>query len=260
MNNNLTTIYIDSKDRINGTRNSFNVKLPKHINHIVKSEIGDIILPLIIYNITSTDNKFNFTDSTSSAFSITVPPGSYSASQISTYIQNEMNNLSSDVYSVSYNTIFFKFYITTPTGAFSINTVANNIYNKLNITVGSSVVDGSDNVIIGNIVVFGLPYYLYIKSRALCLHGFDHHRSYNSDPLMNNRHILSKVSLNGNTGSIIYASFINNILSAAGVEQGEGLNLGQIIDVEIIFPDGQQYDIMDDWSMSIHIEYKDIKT
>lgn len=255
--NKIISLYISSADRVSGTRDDFNVRLPSTVPNVHKIEVNEVILPLILYNITSGCNKFEFTDSASSSHTITISPGSYNADQLASLLEDSMNAVSADTYSISYSSIYFTFIITTTNGTWTLDDVDNNIYSKIGMTPGTSVLDGSDNSIISIPTAFGVPFHAYIESSALSPSNFKHTDNYmSSNRKENGRNIIAKVPLTDNTGGVVFTFYQNKETSTSLISDTSTHTLSQIIDVRLKFPDEQPMQIMSDWSMVIHIHYK----
>lgn len=134
MNNN-TLLYINSKDRSNGTPSQFNYTLPQGVRDCKAYYIKNVVIPYVqyvtIYKSTTGGNQyFTMGENGGPTFQISLSPGNYSASQLATMIQTAINGVFSNVYSVSYNANTYLFTISN-TGAptFFIDWSNNNVFN-----------------------------------------------------------------------------------------------------------------------------------
>jgi len=94
------TMCIDSIfKKPNESSSSFMVTFPKTIENVVSMSLRHIDLPEIIYNVTDTENRNNIIITThnlkslvSTTHNVVVPPGDYTATQISSTINNIFSN------------------------------------------------------------------------------------------------------------------------------------------------------------------------
>src|ERR1700678_3799195 len=99
------TLTINSLDR-NANSNSttdFNVNILPAITNAKKFTLASASIPNTTYNVTSTNNTLYWTDSTTTNFTATISPGSYSATTLASAIVTAMNSVSAN-YLASYST------------------------------------------------------------------------------------------------------------------------------------------------------------
>lgn len=258
MTNKIVKLYLNTEDRLSGSIDDCFVSIGQPIPNVKKIEVDSIILPLLMYNITTKNNQFRFIDSGANDFTVNFTEGSYSAQSFASEMETLMNATSGDTFVVTYNPITFKFVFSTTAGAWSIEDVgtAFEVYNSIGITEGTaSTLIGADHTITSSVVAFGLPYHMYLESLVLSQHNnlFSQHY-YSSNTSEDGKNIIQKIDLTTNTGGVVFQQkFTEENVSDIGQESG-GLNaLPQKIDLKLRFPNNQPVDILSDYSVEIHI-------
>jgi hypothetical protein len=97
-------LYLNSKDRTTNSLSNINfrVDLSRNIINAKRISLISLSLPNRILNINASNNQFDFDDGVARNF--TIPNGVYSATELATELQTQMNAVSAG-YSVSYSAI-----------------------------------------------------------------------------------------------------------------------------------------------------------
>lgn len=115
---------IDSKDRTNYSQtsaNNFRVDLGNPVpGRIVAYGLKSVVCPRTLYNIPATRNTFTFFDGAGN-FTVTVPAGNYTMTELLTEIQTLLNGLSAFVFTLTYSSISGKVTWSTTGPPFIIN-------------------------------------------------------------------------------------------------------------------------------------------
>lgn len=110
-------LQIRSADRLSGTTTNFVVNLTRPISQ-KKFKLSYVSVPNYIWNVTTFNNLFQFIDSGSVLRTATITPGYYTTNALLTALQNGMNALTTDVFTIS--TTNFAIVISS-TGLFQVN-------------------------------------------------------------------------------------------------------------------------------------------
>ena len=80
-------LNINSSNKTSGTNENFIIHLNENEFHEVKYvQLKDISFPNTIYNITSSNNKLNWYDTTTAVYNLTIPIGYYTVDDFITYV------------------------------------------------------------------------------------------------------------------------------------------------------------------------------
>jgi hypothetical protein len=253
------SLYLSSADRVSGTIDDFSVRVPSIIPNVVKIEVAEVILPLVLYNITDTTNVFSFTDSLSAPLTVTLEPGSYSAATFMTALELLMNAATTDVFTITYSSQSFSFTIHNATGGWDINADDNTVYSKMGIEfvqIETAVAVGASWDVIGNTVAFGIPFHAYIESTALTIRNSTHSAHYmSSNSSENGRNIIAKIPMTDNTGGVVFTFYQNKESSTSIISETGTHSLTQRIDLRLKFPSEQEMKVLTDWSVLIHVHH-----
>jgi hypothetical protein len=116
-------IYIDARSRIKtGSGSNFTVEIVNRDPFIGTMVIKEINIPFSFYQINSSNNQLDFTESVGGAFTATLPPGNYTAASLPLAIKAALDFSSSTpvTYTVTLNTSTLKLFITPSSGAISM--------------------------------------------------------------------------------------------------------------------------------------------
>lgn len=192
-------ILISSENRTNPNNSSstnFSIQLSNPINErYLLYALKAATIPKTYYNIDSPRNTFTITDSTGLQ-NIVVPIGNYTIAQLITEIENQLNALAVDTYTVTYNTISAKITITSTFAGFEINptlaTLQGLILDQLGFNLGVTYTGASitaPNVLdisgIKNVYIVISEFTQYLRNTTNAFQNF-------------------KVQMNGQFGDIIY--------------------------------------------------------
>ena len=125
-NMNTQVLYIDSKNRIQGTFNNFIINVPPGIVSPKKYAVGDISIPRSYYNINEYTQQFIFSDSVTQHV-LLIPQGNYTISDYLTLLVNEMNLVSADLHTANISTSTGKVTFTTNGVSMSVDFTNNYI-------------------------------------------------------------------------------------------------------------------------------------
>lgn len=165
MNNKKKIVYINSKHRINGDPNEFQisfndlqVSVEKNLN--IYMSVIDVVLTNSFYNIRNSNNKF-FIDSSL----ITITPGNYNINQLVSAINTATHSTHSHL-TFSYNTITSKLQISH--NSQQTNVISFIVQDSINEILGfeqqSYSLSGNEILYSTNICNIGTPQCLYLLS------------------------------------------------------------------------------------------------
>lgn len=157
----LKNLVIDSSKRNTGSVNNFTYQLKWSITKPDTIALESIQLYNTQYTINDTNNKLYWTTRSGVASTSTLTNGNYNAVSLASHIQDVMNAVGADVYTVSFSPTTGKITITNPSGNFSLNFGTNTDkscayvigFNNDNLT-------GSSSYTSQNIVQLGTKYYV----------------------------------------------------------------------------------------------------
>jgi hypothetical protein len=121
----VTEVFIDSSRRKSNSVSSTNFEydLGRCFNNIKKAVLHWCVIPITIYNITSSNNKCIISGTNDSNEEIVVPPGCYSASALALYLTTKLNEILSGgtyTFACSYDSTALKFRFTTDDSDFEL--------------------------------------------------------------------------------------------------------------------------------------------
>ena len=251
-------LYINSADRLpGGSCHNFQVKLnnrTRQMNLCKQFYIRSVIINSTWYIVNSSNNSFTFINGNTSNNYI-IPVGNYSYSQLATTIQNLLNNISSDAWTISYSSIssLFKF-STNNSSSFGLDATSNTSILWQLMGFKQQVYTSSTNTINSAYVadLSGIKY-LYIKSSALGFQGGQHeHNSTN----LNDTNIICTVPVNVNSFETInYDNYNSNNLIIFNQQ------LPDIIDIQSTSYNNQTVDLNgNDWQFIIEAEFEPLES
>lgn len=118
------TVYLSSKNRSTGTSDDFTIvdTQERFVNVPQSVKAVTITIPVTWYNVTSANNKFEFTGAVSGLHQIEIPPGNYSGLTLAKALQDAIIAiLGCGGYTVVYDCSTGKFTIESKTEEFSID-------------------------------------------------------------------------------------------------------------------------------------------
>ena len=83
-------LFIDSRDRTNGTSTNFSIRLPQTYAGVKEVSLESAFVPNVIYNITSSNNVIPVIIS-ATTYNATLTPGRYSAGLLALEMQSKIN-------------------------------------------------------------------------------------------------------------------------------------------------------------------------
>jgi len=100
-------LLINSTDRISGNSSNFKIHLSHALHKVSKIKLLSVSLPNTIYNITTANNRLDFTDGIT--YTITIPPGAYTVNSLIGSHQTLLNATPSALnFTVSYSATTLK--------------------------------------------------------------------------------------------------------------------------------------------------------
>jgi hypothetical protein len=125
------TIYISSKNKTSGTSDNFTIvdTQERFVNVPQSIKAKTVTIPVTWYNVTSANNKFEFTGANTGLHAIVIPPGNYSGTTLAAALEAAITALiNCGEYTVVYDCSTGKFTIASKTEEFSIDfTIAENM-------------------------------------------------------------------------------------------------------------------------------------
>lgn len=157
----LKNLVIDSSKRSSGTVSNFTYQLKWPITRPDTIALESIQLYNTQYTINNNNNKFYWTTRTGVVTTSTLTNGNYTAVSLASHIQDVMNAVGTDVYSVTFSPITGKITIMNPSGNFSL-TFGTNTSNSCSYVLGftNNNLTGSSTYTSQNIVQLGTKYYV----------------------------------------------------------------------------------------------------
>lgn len=154
-------VNIDSKDRISGTNENFEIKLSKSIERVKNIDIVSVEVPWTFYVLNSTNNVLSFTVG-ATPHSITVSPGNYDAITFVQLIQQLMNATASG-FSVAWSSTNYKITFSNAS-SFNIIYSTSTISSLIGLTADSGA---TTSFTCQGVINLSGPNYIYIKSTVL---------------------------------------------------------------------------------------------
>lgn len=185
-------ILIDSRDRNSGSSENFKLNLPFSLTNVKTIELLSVMIPNTLYNITSANNKFKFSEN-GTTFNDTFNAGSYDINTLVSEIQLTLNALGTNTYTVSFDSTTLKLKIARATGTlpFSI-VVASDTFTDL-LGFPATTAEDNANKTGSNIVQLNNFY-----SIGILVNQFN-----NKIRTSSNKNFSFVVNANVNSGSII---------------------------------------------------------
>lgn len=194
-------IVISSENRQNPnltTSTNFSIQLQNPINEMyMLYALKAATIPKTYYNIDSPRNTFTITDS-SGPNSVTITPGNYDITALTTALQTALNALAVDTYTVSYSAVSGKITITSTFAGFVINptlaTLQGLILDQMGFNLGIAYPSVAGTITAPNVLdISG------IKNVYIVINEFTQYLRNTTNAFQN-----FKVPMNGQFGDIIY--------------------------------------------------------
>lgn len=165
-------LLLDSRDRINPTTtesNNCTLRIEPAVGGFDKIELLNFTIPNIQYNIDSTNNLIYFDDG--SALTAALTSGAYNYISLPIEIKTQLEAVSGNTFSVTYDENTYKITIAISAGTFSL-TFGTNTTNSAAGILGFQVVDtaAASSHTSYNSINLSLPPYFYIQIPQLGVH------------------------------------------------------------------------------------------
>jgi hypothetical protein len=235
-------VYIDSKDRDIGSvsNENFVITLNNVAERVRRVRITDIQIPYSFYPINVNNNVLDFNDTGLTLQSVTVTPGIYTADELATELQAQMN-ASMPGFTITYDSKTLKF--TWANAATFEILISGSISKFIGIIADSGIV----TTFVGQGAIdIGGPNYLFIKSDTLVRPKV--YKPYNNAAQSN---IIYKVPIATGPGTVISDK---NIETSFALKYGSNQQILSI-DLSLEDPDGNIPDLNNiNWSCTLIFE------
>lgn len=161
MSQEIRNVVVESNKRTSGTENNFTYNFLWPVARPDTVALESIQLFNTQYTINAKCNKFYMTDRGGTQRVITLTNGNYTATSLASHVENAINAVTTDVYSVSFSANTGKITITNPSGNFSL-TFGTNTTNSCAYVLGfdNTNLTGASTYTGQNLVRLSTKYYL----------------------------------------------------------------------------------------------------
>jgi len=243
-------LYVNSANRNNPNAPStlFSVQLGLTPLHISRITLLSACIPNTLFAFRNdqfvTNNNFDFVDSTGTKTAV-ITPGTYNSASFITELTTQMNAISSDTYTITYNPTTLRFTITSTSAAFQIlgatgpNIKTNALY-LIGYSVGVNTTPGAVQVAPNPSNIQG-PKTLFIKIGNFQTQIHSTNNTFTS---------LFQINLTSSFGEIEYYEQFNRHETGINVEQR---TLNQL-DIELVDEAGKLVLLSTDWGMLLRFD------
>ena len=165
---------LDSSDRDSGTIQSFDIvfneSAPHYLYGLKTFSIDTVVIPLVYYNINTTNNNLDITFFGGSQKTVTIPSANYSAANLATYLQTAITAIAPAAFTVTVDTTYTWRYTFACSTAFVLNFgtgthTSTSPYTILGFTNTDTA--SSTSIVAPNPYRLGPPRMIYVHSQRL---------------------------------------------------------------------------------------------